>query len=362
MYKITEEISKLAGGNSSKDIQITINLLTEDITDIETKIEPLQKELQQLDGEIEFYSSNFNLLVTLESIEANLTELTTEQENLNVKFSELAEKGNRIKEIDKRLTYCNHELSNLTMEMKKASVTTEQENLNVKFSELAEKGNRIKEIDKRLTYCNHELSNLTMEMKKASDNLFKLQYNLHQYNELMEQTDSLSNKYEELNILRESLSSSKGIPLLFMQLYLKNTRILANKLLENVFDGDLEISEFTINEKEFKIPYIRHGIEVSDVVFASQGESSFLSLALSFALMQQSLKSYNVMLLDEIDAALDMKNRNLFISILEQQLDEIGCEQVFMITHNNVFDNYPVDILLTSRVEIDNYRNIGTLI
>ena len=315
LYKITEEISKLAEGNSSKDIQITINLLTEDIVDIETKIEPLQKELQQLDGEIEFYTSNFNLLVTLESIEANLSELTTEQENLNVKFSELAEKGNRIKEIDKRLTYCNH-----------------------------------------------ELSNLTMEMKKASDNLFKLQYNLHQYNELMEQTDSLSNKYEELNILREALSSSKGIPLLFMQLYLKNTRILANKLLENVFDGDLEISEFTINEKEFKIPYIRHGIEVSDVVFASQGESSFLSLALSFALMQQSLKSYNVMLLDEIDAALDMKNRNLFISILEQQLDEIGCEQVFMITHNNVFDNYPVDILLTSRVEIDNYRNIGTLI
>ena len=57
-----------------------------------------------------------------------------------------------------------------------------------------------------------------------------------------------------------------------------------------------------------------------------------------------------------------MKNRNIFISILEQQLEEIDCEQVFMITHNNVFDNYPVDILLTSAVEIDNYRNIGTLI
>ena len=172
----------------------------------------------------------------------------------------------------------------------------------------------------------------------------------------------MNDKYEELSILREALSSNKGIPLLFIQLYLKNTRILANKLLQNVFEGDLEISEFIINEKEFKIPYTRHGIEVSDVVYASQGESSFLSIALSFALMQQSLKSYNVMLLDEIDATLDQSNRNTFISILEQQLEEIGCEQVFMITHNNVFDNYPVDILRTSNTEIDNYKNIGTIL
>jgi len=47
----------------------------------------------------------------------------------------------------------------------------------------------------------------------------------------------------------------------------------------------------------------------------------------------------------------------MFLNILEKQLDTINAKQIFMITHNNMFDSYPVDLILTSDVELDNYKN-----
>jgi hypothetical protein len=51
----------------------------------------------------------------------------------------------------------------------------------------------------------------------------------------------------------------------------------------------------------------------------------------------------------------------MFLNILEKQLEAINAEQVFMITHNNMFDNYPVDVIMTSEEEVDNYKNMNVL-
>lgn len=315
LYKIESEISNISSTESIKSITMLSDEVTKELTELETKLTVMTNEKVELDD-------TTNRLENILSIITRNEQLIKDKEVYSTRKQELDEVINSMKQKEEEVS-----------QLKSSAVDIQI-----------------------------EINTYTKNIKAIQEYLQTKQYNLQQYEELTEESNVLNDKYEELSILREALSSNKGIPLLFIQLYLKNTRILANKLLQNVFEGDLEISEFIINEKEFKIPYTRHGIEVSDVVYASQGESSFLSIALSFALMQQSLKSYNVMLLDEIDATLDQSNRNTFISILEQQLEEIGCEQVFMITHNNVFDNYPVDILRTSNTEIDNYKNIGTIL
>lgn len=315
LYKIESEISNISSTESIKSITMLSDEVTKELTELETKLTVMTNEKVELDD-------TTNRLENILSIITRNDQLIKDKEVYSTRKQELDEAINSMKQKEEEVS-----------QLKSSAVDIQI-----------------------------EINTYTKNIKAIQEYLQTKQYNLQQYEELTEESNVLNDKYEELSILREALSSNKGIPLLFIQLYLKNTRILANKLLQNVFEGDLEISEFIINEKEFKIPYTRHGIEVSDVVYASQGESSFLSIALSFALMQQSLKSYNVMLLDEIDATLDQSNRNTFISILEQQLEEIGCEQVFMITHNNVFDNYPVDILRTSNTEIDNYKNIGTIL
>ena len=98
-----------------------------------------------------------------------------------------------------------------------------------------------------------------------------------------------------------------------------------------------------------------------DITYASQGERSFLSLALSLALIIQTLDKYNIMLLDEVDATLDTKNRRHFIDILEKLIVRTNSEQIFMITHNNMFDNYPVDVVMTGDVDIDNFKNVNII-
>lgn len=220
---------------------------------------------------------------------------------------------------------------------------------------------------KRLNELNNSITNITLTMNKLKDtrNRLLIEKNnrvnsLENYKELTTELKELEFKYDNLKIIRESVSSNKGIPLLFIQLYLKNTKNRVNELLESVFE-DLQIDDFIINDKEFRIPYIKNGIKVDDISLASQGEGSFISLAISFALIEQSISKYNILLLDEIDSALDITNRAKFIQILEKQLYSIGAEQVFMITHNNMFDSYPVNLIMTSNTDIDNFSNVTVI-
>ena len=142
-----------------------------------------------------------------------------------------------------------------------------------------------------------------------------------------------------------SLSRIKLITLRIFQIYLKNIQEITNELLQVIYDGDLYIDNFNITADEFKIPFVTKNTTIKDVCYASQGEKSFISLAISFALMYQSISKYNIMLLDEIDATLDTENREKFLQILEKQMDMINAEQIFVISHNSMFDMYPVDVL-----------------
>ena len=77
--------------------------------------------------------------------------------------------------------------------------------------------------------------------------------------------------------------------------------------------------------------------------------------------MQNSIRDYNIMLLDEIDSTLDTKNRAIFLNILLHLMEIGDSEQMFLITHNNMFDSYPVDIIMTSDVALDNYKNANII-
>ena len=93
------------------------------------------------------------------------------------------------------------------------------------------------------------------------------------------------------------------------------------------------------------VPFYNKGKLLDDVKYASQGETSFISIALAFALASQTMHEYNIMLLDEIDSTLDIKFKEKFLKILENQIERIDAEQCFFITHGNMFSSYPVDVV-----------------
>lgn len=190
-----------------------------------------------------------------------------------------------------------------------------------------------------------ELQKIKISIESINQKIQKMITDLNQYCILKDELDNFNLRYDEMSLTKEALSSKKGMSLYYIKSYLGNTEEITNELLDIAYDGQIYIDNFKITPTEFTIPFYNRGKLIRDVKYASQGEISFLSIALSFGLASQALTKYNIMLLDEIDGPLDTKNREKFIKILENQIDRIGSEQNFLITHNDMFSSYPVDII-----------------
>lgn len=211
----------------------------------------------------------------------------------------------------------------------------ELQNMMIKYKELVDE---LKELNSEIRDVEFNIDTLT---KQEND----IRFRLKEHKTLTKELKNLQFKYDNTDLVRKSLSSKEGMPLLHIKVYLKNTKEITNELLDMVYDGNLQIHDFDIDADEFRIPYIVNGKKIKDVRYASQGERSFASICLSFALSFQSITRYNIMLLDEVDSMLDTSNRAKFINIIEKMSDIIESEQNFLITHNNMFDMYPVDII-----------------
>lgn len=205
----------------------------------------------------------------------------------------------------------------------------------------------------QLMKLNEGHSSISLQINCARQNVAEkekeynyLEFQIGNYESLQKELARYAVIFDEANSIKDAWSTKQGIPLKFIQMHLMGIRDSANDLMDIVYNGRSYIEDFKIDENEFRIPFVTNGVLVSDAAYASQGEESFLSISLSFALTAKNMTTYNIMLLDEIDSALDANNRRNFISVLEKQLERTGAKQCFAITHNNMFDVYPVDILL----------------
>ena len=196
--------------------------------------------------------------------------------------------------------------------------------------------------------------NLEKTILESNQNeLNSLQIKLSTVENYKKEYGSLVSELYVLDLVKEASSSKKGIPLFYIELFLNECVDDINDMVGIVFD-DIEICEFKISDKEFKIPYIKNGTRIDDIRSASQGERAIVSLALSFALMRKGSVKYNIPLLDEIDAPIHAVEREKFLLILSQHFKKINAEQAFIITHNDIFDGYPVNVITTSNEHLDN--------
>lgn len=198
-----------------------------------------------------------------------------------------------------------------------------------------------------ITDYTNQIDNIENDVSNYEDTLMDINHKISTFKEYDERRIKLEKTYRRYDILKSILSARTGIPLVFMEVYLKETAIFANKLLDSVTQGKYQLLEFIINETEFRIPCVKAGAEkVSDVKVMSQGERSIISICLSFALAYQASPVYNILTLDEMDGPLDVIYKEKYIEVMEKQMDLFNTEQIIMISHNDAFFNYPVDIIL----------------
>lgn len=178
-------------------------------------------------------------------------------------------------------------------------------------------------------------------------------------NDLEKEQLELMAQYGEAESVRTAVSPTKGIPLEYIKKYIKGDLIsMVNELLDLVYHGELylDAKHVVIDETEFTIPYKRRGTLIKDISQASDGERAVMSLAFSLSLARITSKAYNILLLDEMDTTLDTYSRGRYIDMIVAYMRLIKCHQVFLISHNSMFDNYPVNVLLTSEMNVSNIK------
>jgi hypothetical protein len=170
----------------------------------------------------------------------------------------------------------------------------------------------------------------------------------------------VSENLRSYELVRKALDPARGIPLLFVQEYLARTRGICNGLLDLAYGGRLRVAAFDLTEKDFLIRVATpSGGLLDDVKLASQGEKSLLTVAISLALMEQSVSKYNIFCLDELDGPLDAANRGAFVEMVRSMAGRLGMEQVFVISHNSVFQSEVADVVLLPGADFDDSDSDG---
>ena len=212
---------------------------------------------------------------------------------------------------------------------------------------------QIEDKEKDLSQIETTIRTFQFDLDDARKKLDNIKLSISEYDTTSSEIRQIQKSQAILKLIVEAVSSSKGIPLVYIQLFLRTCRSTLNELISDVFGDQIEVLDFIITESEFRIPYSINGTEVDDIAKASQGQRSIISLALSFALMRQATSRYNIMLLDEMDGPLYTADRSKFIDILYKQIQAIDAEQIFLVSHNNTFEGHSVNVIMTTEEHVE---------
>lgn len=216
---------------------------------------------------------------------------------------------------------------------------------------LADK-NKYDKLSNELVLLQNDLQKIVSAKTILTKDRDKLMYKKKQIKEIKKKKKVFEEAYKDLEVIRKATSTNKGIPLIYVTNFLNNTRLIANKMLEKVYDGNVKFGKFSINDKEFKMPLIKRGETNSDVRNASSGERCIAALAISLAIVEQTKTKFNILILDEMDAPLDKESKRHFLDILEKTIKKLKIKQVFLISHSGIFEEYPLNLILFKGADV----------
>ena len=324
------------------------------------------KEMLEKDKkDLEFINSKLNTYVVqmeyVEELDKDISKLNDEITQARSKYNELLKKNEsnayRLIEIDKRkeayntlIEACSNYNANKThIEEVKNKLSILEEIYEYKFEMEKAKMKRMK-----------SLNSIDYNTEQLNDEKLDIEVNMRKLEEYKKEKEELEDNYNKLLLLKDVTSPNKGIPLVFIDIYMKRARTLANKLLQEILTDEYELLPFVINDKEFNIPCKKlNGVVNTDVKTMSMGEKAIISLILSVSLFAQGTTDYNIITIDEMDGPLDFNNKRKFLGVLENIMSIFDMEQVFVISHNNAFESYETNfILLNGAPKVKSSENV----
>ncbi len=284
---------------------------------------------------VDLYTKIINKVDQIKELKENESALVREYKKNNI---ELVKLESSCKEYNGYIADINNELDILDRLLPLATALKEKHESLAQVTEII---NKAKEnIDSVKDNMNHR-AKLIAESNSFADSIEKLRICYNNTNqdfrmaaEYINELTQYNNTYQKIETVKKYTSPTTGIQTLFMEAYMNNVLIVANQLLQLMFNGQFILQPFVINESEFRIPCAGNGYLNDDISSMSTSQICIISMIISFAMLYNSSSCYNILKLDEIDGGLDTNNRLHFISMLNQVMTIMKCEQCFIISHN----------------------------
>lgn len=288
----------------------------------------------------------------IEVIKSKIKTLNERKKSLDKVIKRVESLENELKDIDKEYTinkkeYTYYYVVNSSLIglidynkqiNKKRSLKELIEQNKEKYKEIVKYEDEINELNESIEYKEDEL-------KGINDTISSLKVRIGLIEETENRKKLIEEEYNDIKVLKEALSPTKGIPLMYIGSFLEDIKHIANDMLKDVYDGNYKLWNFVLNEDEFSIE-IRKGNDniIPDIRRCSSGEIMITGVAILFSLIEKSLSKYNIITLDEADGPLDSQNKQLFVSILNKQLNHLNIDQCFIISHNDFFNDGSIPI------------------
>lgn len=311
LYKLQTDYKIYQSKNS------TIDELIKEIDDINLKVDSIQKDID--DRKI-LLDKTQNEIIQYENIIYILEETIEATKKYNELTSKRLDCENKIKTVQSNIDLISAAINNVN-------------SLNV------------------------SLNNIYEDIRMITEDRDKIKYSLSVLESYKAELKEYQEKYEVIETIKYYSSPSTGIQTLFIKLYMANTLNLANRLLSNLFEGELVLEPYVIDEDNFRIPVINGGMYIDDVSSCSTAQKSLIAMIISFTMLKQSSSIFNILRLDEIDGGLDTNNRIQIIYTMRDLMNILDVSQLFMISHNNELPLDDVDVILLKN-NGQNYNNI----
>lgn len=336
MYDILSNVSAF---DNYKVVKRDLEVLTTNLSIYEAKHELIDEIMGDIDR-LESVVNNLHM-----SISSNNERIST--------LDRLIESGTQIKEnlektYEMAVEYNTNEIAinGLNTAIKQASAAIEE--INCANTTIGIFNARLIEARQQVEIFNKELS--------------QMEYSISRLTEYQDELELFEAKYEKVEFMKKCCSPTKsGIQNIFIALYLNDIIRTANKLLSMVFSS-MTLQQPVINERVFSFPCIGEGLPHDDVSSLSGGQSAIMSVVLSGSIMYHSSTKYNILKLDEVDGQLDSTLRPQFLPLIDQVRTILGCEQCFIISHNEALDLRNVDLIILKTSDPDVYNSGANII
>lgn len=292
------------------------------LTDLAQMIETEQTDLQQL------YQDYAKCETAVTQIKAKQS-----QEEGQLKAQE-----NEIKDIKKKLDELRHQINELEIQCRESALNSDNlkravlDKHNVDLDSLVPGFSKID--DEKI----EELSALQAKDKQTIDNFGEVNLlALNEYEELDKRNKFLTEQLTDLNASLASLQRTITRINKISRTRFAETFAAVNACFKEVFAhvfpggrGELQLTdENDLLETGVDIDIQIPGKRAQSISLLSGGEKSLAAIALIFAILMYRPSPF--LILDEVDAALDDANTNLFNRLIK---NVAGKSQVVMITHN----------------------------